>query len=584
MSCEIVSKLERISVLADLIEKHCEESDFINRIKLAKDLANVIDELNFFKIDLSKLTEEFFYLFPKHWKKRSQFLLIVTKYWSEFLEKQKKQDVSFSINPQLDRVINYKTPSPMVDIVKNKNISIIETMNIYEEIEYLIDIISKHKDKKVSIISPNPDFSKYLISNLNLKNIDYVSYVTNEKIPNEFIEEVKANFQNVSEEDFKKLTKELSEFAEIEKKPSNLSILNIKDISKINSEIIIFTELNELYWKSQESGHFWLHNSLRKKLNLNLDSSYIENLFYIGIEKHTDAYLMRSQKSNGQNIKKSSILAKFEAIAKKEKLNFNVDQFQKTKSISNVENLDISIKSDLFRFPLDISIRSLELLIKDPYAFYIKEILNLKPAEFDKEKNNLSIAFKNVIRCYFEDKSNLKSWLNLIKETDFFGYQKSLNILSFLDKLNKNPNSKNNILGKIKIPRFGINIYGYCDRIEEEKNSSTLIRYQTSSNQSIRDIIYGESITLLSICLIAEKQGFPEIKKPIRRIQIWNILSLEDDLVISKDIEISEELIMEFENRLFSKLDGYFDLQNEKINCKSPQKQLYNKYKHFKRN
>ena len=579
-----ISKLEKVAILTKLVEDYFGEFDFINSVKLAKDLASVIDELSFFRTNLTKLTDEFFDLFPEHWKERTQFLLIATKYWSKMLKDRGEEGVQDFMRTCCNTISEYITPHTLTDIVKNKNISIIESIDIYEEINFLIDIIRKYQGKRVSIISPNSDFSKYLIAKLRFEKIDYVSYVTNETMADGFIEDIKNNFQNISEKGLKKLTKELAEFSDIEKKSSNVSIFDVKDIPKTNSGIIICTELNEIYWKPQENGQFWLHNLLRKRLNLDVNQISIEKLFYDGIDKNSNVYFLRSQKSNGQNMKKSSVLAKFEAIAKKENLNFKVNQKHEIKKVSKIENSDTLIKRDLFKFPPDISIRSIELLFKDSYAFYIKEILNLETSEFDKEKKDLSIAFRNVIRCYFDDKSNLQSWLNLIKEIDFFGYQKSLNILNFLDKSDLNPNSKNNILGKINIPQFGINIYGYCDRVEEESNSSTLISYQTSSNQSVKDIVYGDNTSLFSACLIAEKQGFAEIKKPIRRIQIWNILSPEDNLVVAKDIEISKELIMEFENRLLSTLDIYLNSKHEKIDCKPLQKKLYNKYKHFKRN
>ena len=93
MSLNRISKIERIAILSQLVSKYCMDANIVEVVRLAKDLANVIDELNYLNVDLSELSHEFLNFFPEHWKKRTQFLLIVTKYWKQILKERDLADV-----------------------------------------------------------------------------------------------------------------------------------------------------------------------------------------------------------------------------------------------------------------------------------------------------------------------------------------------------------------------------------------------------------------------------------------------------------------------------------------------------------
>ncbi|MDR0630548.1 MAG: hypothetical protein LBF70_00735 [Holosporales bacterium] len=93
MNSEKISKIERISILTRLILKYSPNLKTIEAVRLAKDLARVIDELNFFKVNLNSLRKEFTYNFPEHWKKRTEFFLIVMNHWPQILQSLDKKDV-----------------------------------------------------------------------------------------------------------------------------------------------------------------------------------------------------------------------------------------------------------------------------------------------------------------------------------------------------------------------------------------------------------------------------------------------------------------------------------------------------------
>ena len=78
-SSEII-KFKRILIFAKLIEDYCKTNKIIENIRIAKDLANVLDELNKSRIKLSELKLETDQFFPEHWKRRLQLLQTAAKY------------------------------------------------------------------------------------------------------------------------------------------------------------------------------------------------------------------------------------------------------------------------------------------------------------------------------------------------------------------------------------------------------------------------------------------------------------------------------------------------------------------------
>ena len=319
MSLNKISKLKRIAILTELVERYYGRRSVVENVKLAKDLANVIDDLNCSKVNFSELAHEFMNFFPEHWKKRTQFLLIVTKYWVE-IKKEFNIDDDYGFKRCDDVSLKFAIPPYSQELFQK--VSIFRCKSIYDEIDLVIQIIQQTTGGKVSIISPNRDFSKYLTIRLDAEHINYISCCENNNLSLDFIKTIRDSFQNYSEMELLQIARELSDVAisddDIDYANCNVLVLRPMEIYKMSQDgIVIYTELNETSWNPSEAGYFWLHSLLRKKLGLSREESFIENLFYYGIKISKRAYLLRASQLDGQNGKKSSILAKFEAIAEK---------------------------------------------------------------------------------------------------------------------------------------------------------------------------------------------------------------------------------------------------------------------------
>lgn len=610
-----INPIERISILSRLVLKYCGDFSFIDSVKLAKDLANTIDELNSFNISLKTLEEEFITFFPEHWKKRTQFLLIITKYWPEILSELNKEDVEKNHNTNYKFKCISKNIRKEIDIKEIKNkINIFNANDIYEEIDFIIQTIKNNLSKTISIVSSDASFSEVLYNRLQLEKIDFSSNFENfdrsdeniksfldnlndlkntENINQDlsnFLEEINKNFgdfMDVSEKDFRKLITLMLDFLILEKKKKNISIIKVGDIKYSCDDIIIATSLNMDSWKFKDKGGYWLHPSIRKKIGLPDPNSFktlLEDDFYSLFNNISEVFLTRSSKINGSNCYKSSILSKFELTCKKQNLPLIYCSFARNFSTKN-DYIQPKLVNSYCYFPHELSSKSIELLMQNPDAFYAKEILGLTPIDTDTKLRDLSIFFKNLMHSYFKKDQKAEAWLDLIKSIDFFNYQKCKNIINWLERRDKGYfNSFNNVKGamNLNINNSQLTIFSFADRIEKNHDGASLITYKLSSSTSTKEILYGAKSSILTTCLIAKKGGFENLKSQINEIQIWSISAYEENPIDIKTLEINNDLIDNFEYRLRDVLNKYsqgvdaFDSQHEL-------KQKFNRYKHFER-
>ena len=609
MSSNRIKEIERISILTRLILQYCGELRLVEAVKLAKDLAATIDDLRFHGIDLKKLENEFTMFFPEHWKKRTQFFLIITKYWPEILNELQKEDVEIKYDSpyKYDCISRGLGKELSILDVKNK-INVFEASDIFEEIDCITEIIKNNHNKTISIVVTDPVFLEVLCSRFELENIEYTSYCesydraklkpfldnfenTNIEI-SEFLSDISNNFGDfgdIPKNDFRQLLISLLDYIHQEKEKSTISVIKIEDIKYSSDDIIVATSLNEDSWKSRDKSEYWLHQSIRHKIglaDLAAQKNSIEDHFYSIFNTKSEIFLTRSLKANGVNCIKSSILSKFELICRKNNVALSYNKYSCT-VVKNKAIDSSGIKNSMFVLPNELSAKSVELLIKDPYAFYAKEVLGLTTIYTDTSRRDFSIAFKNLMHSYFKEDGKTNLWLEVVKSLDFFNYQKCKNTINWLNSKNKkSDNSHSNIKGSIKlnINDHELTVFSYADRIELNDSSSTLISYQMTSPSSTKDIIYGSDTSLLTTCLIAKNGGFGTGIININEIQIWAISNNEKAPVDIKTLEINEELINNFEVRLSNTLKTYFENQEETYyNCCNNLKQQFNRYKHFER-
>ena len=331
MQSDRISELERLSLLTQLVLKYYPtEISFVDALILAKELAKVIDELNYFGIDQKQLSVDFYQFFPEHWKQRTHFLKIVTELWPLILKEKNKLDVAPKKNQSLyfrgkyDCLQSNLSKYLSIRDIKNK-ISVLEADDKFQEIDFITDTVKNNPEKTISITIPDKNTYEFLTTRFLIENIDYTSYVESfnryEEYTDDFTGALHEYFSNakIPEEDFSKLEKELIEYLHHEKLPKKVSIILPSDLKFCFSDIIFISSLNEDSWRERYLGEYWLHRSIREKLKM-IRKDSVEDNFYAAFNNQSEIFLTRSKRSSGISNLKSAILEKFEAKCALEKI------------------------------------------------------------------------------------------------------------------------------------------------------------------------------------------------------------------------------------------------------------------------
>jgi hypothetical protein len=465
------------------------------------------------------------------------------------------------------------------------DVALFEADCVFQEIDFIVHSLRASQMSSVVIVAPDQSFARLICIRLQMEGIGYSSYLKFElRDSPDFMADINkhfADFQNISQADFKALSSELSRFfehkcAERERVLITDKIYLLPDVAE--ERLVICSAMNEDSWEPNLPGSYWIHPSLRQN-SKTLIKNKIESSFNKLINSSSQIILTRSKKIFGVSVYKSSVLAKFEALCQKEvmplkRCHFQTERHQRQdrpkSRRARLENVVISNKD-------------VELLIRDPESFYSKKTLGLTSTDFDLKKSRMSYVMKRIVVDYFTYGLDAAvERLNQLKQIDIFSYQKGKNIIKWLESAEFRGPIYGNIFGQITVRESSsVDICGYADIIEKVGGALSIITCVTSTSPSTRDILYGSACGPLAICLIAKNGGFEELGcADVNEIQIWS-LGLSGGAPISvKTLEISNDIIDSFKERLIVALDSYIagdaladrDLNNRK-----------DIYKHFKR-
>jgi hypothetical protein len=433
---------------------------------------------------------------------------------------------------------------------------------------------------------PSLEIHDLLLCALKARKIDFTSYVNNEvsELSQEFLDVVDAAFNNILPSEKRGLLRELASVADVTKHHKPVEIVGVGDIKFLGSDVIVLTGLNEDSWARADSGSYWLHSLLRHKANLPVSTSRstMEDSFYSCFCGDAEIYMLRTLKNAGSSKIKSPVLAKFEATCKKHNRPLDyIASSQETCSAAASATTQPSV-TNLLRIPPEIRADDVGLLIRDPEAFCVKNILSLRPPELDKERRERLTVLKNFMRACLNSSEQANRWLEKIRDTDLLLYYRCRSIPEWIASRLSGAAILNNIHGETYIPKPGLTLLGNCNAIMMDGDNATLIELSVSSApQSTKDIVLGLETPVMPLCYIAEKGGFDDIRTPIREVQIWSIsrptYRMDDDPIDIITIHPSSDMITAFEDTLYDALDGCCDLTNQSSHKKP------DRYRHIKR-
>ncbi len=371
---------------------------------------------------------------------------------------------------------------------------------------------------------------------------------------------------------------------------ANIIIGCAEDLALSKFELVILPNFTGENWPPPVPIHPWLSKEARKQLEINYDeTSTTLSLYHFYLFLHNkQVIILRSKKQDGKSTTPSNFLLKLQLILG--------DSIKKPDAVAGSRN------DKLFRlsedtgaysnsFPDILSVTDIEILIRNPYSFYAKKILNLRKKDMIWEEPKIS-DFGNFIHKVLEKysknydpqnydqyvDSNIKQQLlinignNILQNTALPVYTKKTwqikllplakAFIAFDDEQRKNcKNIYFELKGELRLNIAGHNlkIIGIADRIEINKlNQVTILDYKTGAIPSKKEIDSGLSPQLIIESLMILENGFaitPNINHNIT-IAYVKISSSEPYLQLT-EIKLSKEDLSRHKQGLISLLEHY---------------------------
>jgi ATP-dependent helicase/nuclease subunit B len=386
-------------------------------------------------------------------------------------------------------------------------------------------------------------------------------------------------------------------------------------------DYVILADLNDESWPKAPSVDPWMGDRMRATLGLEKKSSQIIKDFesFYTVLHCKNVFLTRSLKSGGTETTASRFLLKF--LSKLETQNLlrhlepEIDWFTVVKDMLSTDKILLKekevCKAYLKDFPKKLAVTYLELLMRNPHAFYAKKILKLEklePIGAEQGPKEFGIFIHDVIEKYclsYEDLGadkisaiyNIAHEVlranNISKFTENLWWPKFKNIAcEFIEydeykrKIGGRVLTEAQGLYKMSIAQNELIITAKADRIEVGYDGSVnIIDFKTGGVPTLKDIETGLSPQLIIEQFILANGGFENIKR-FKEIKLTYI-KLGSSKPYLKETTVKLKIdIVDFTEDGLRKLLSFF-LKDEAIYLSCPNKRYapqYNDYEHLARN
>ncbi len=392
----------------------------------------------------------------------------------------------------------------------------------------------------------------------------------------------------------------------INSEEENIIIGTALDLALLKFDIIIIPNFNSENYPKTSSKSTWLTKDMIDELGLHQDNIAFNAdiyLFYLLLHNKEIILTKSSQQSGKSTMLPPHYMLKLQLIlgakleSKAQNITIELDESVKSK-------IRLPVKSDFF--PTSLSASDIEKLLRTPYSFYAKKILNLttknrvgieiQPSDFGHFLHKiLELYTKNYKKSEsFDEHLASMHWIvdDLIKNGLYPSYNKKLwsiqlsaiiqKFIEFDEKRRKNsiiiyPELKGEM--SLNIADQNIIITAIADRIEIDPNGKgTIIDYKTGIMPPTKDVESLLSPQLIICAMILISGGFGIKIREISEL-IYVKISNSPPYIESKTINLEKPISLYFED-LKKRLEQYvilkeFDMETDKLS--------YNDYKHLMR-
>jgi ATP-dependent helicase/nuclease subunit B len=401
---------------------------------------------------------------------------------------------------------------------------------------------------------------------------------------------IKLEFKLENEQDFVELLRQILTGGRIfsARKNSNIIIAKAGDISLINYDLVIMSDMNENSYPNVRQKNPWINKDLQEKIGMPSAQDNLNKLFYEFYLNTQNAQIIIT-KSLKDLSNKSTLPSQFVLSLKKNLADHLVEAKAKPFCLSSIDQIEPKDYVTSHIFPRILYATDIELLIKSPYNFYAKKILLLRktqPISQQTELADFGNVFhkimeeytKNYVVGYHDKSARLKDIAtNVINNTQFPIIFKDIwqtkidhmasEIIEFDEKLRQeNIYNYSEIKGSIKLLINGqeVVIAAIADRISINKDGQvSIIDYKTGQAPSKKDVLNGIAPQMIIEAIILREGGF-NIDLPKTLIDILSVNKLIYVKIASKKpyinmttIDITAQDVEEHKQGLLNLLQYY---------------------------
>ena len=405
------------------------------------------------------------------------------------------------------------------------------------------------------------------------------------------------SFDNV--EDFPELLQQTLDGGRVNtgKSGTNLSLCRPNDSALINYDLVIISDLNESIYPGKNFNSPWLNKKMQEELCLDSKQANLGTAFYeFYLNLHNPNILLTRAKKHGSNTQMlpSQFILHLEHI-----LGDKIHKRIAAPKHLHIEKEQIKESSSLV-FPRQISATDIETLIRAPYNFYAKKILNLRKIEEIDDHPSLAefgnffhLVVEIYTKQYHSNKDLIVIATEILEETQIPEYNKKSwlikisaianSFIEFDEERRKNATDiYSEIKGKLELTIAGqkIRLISIADRIEINQNGiATILDYKTGAPPSKTDVLSGLSPQLIIEAIILSEGGF-DIKSRSPEKIIYVKINSSAPYFKLIEIDLTKEDIYKHKQGLIALLEKYMSEKKFPIEQNSMK---YDNYAHLAR-
>ncbi|WP_425362876.1 PD-(D/E)XK nuclease family protein [Candidatus Tisiphia endosymbiont of Hybos culiciformis] len=413
----------------------------------------------------------------------------------------------------------------------------------------------------------------------------------------------------------------------------NIIIGKVEDLMLLKFDLVILTDFNQGCWSSSSSISQWINEQTLKKLHMVTSSSIDQYYFYLFLH-NAQVIITRAKRQDGKSgLLPSNLLLKLQFILQQSLIpenyltylaesdlvdvqnnvninmvesinhngcvysndleNWNVKQGVSERSVQLVREYantpqfcgaNSSKHSSIYSpiFPEVISVTDIEMLVRNPYSFYAKKILNVRSKDMIGQEPKIS-EFGSFVHKVLEQYSrnynkleNNKVGLildisnNILQNTILPTYTQKIWQIKFMpiaesfiefDEQRRNDykyiysESRGEIL--LNIGGQELTIIGVADRIEIDAfGAAVIIDYKTGSLPSRKDVESGLSPQLIIEALMLQEGGFGIEVHSVKQVTYVKISSSKP-IIQTLEIDITREELDHHKQGMMRLLEYY---------------------------